>query len=613
MRKKRILLGASYSVIEPLGLLHLGGLARDEGWDRKYFLVKDHNYVDFFKTVDEYKPDVVGFNVYTGNHIPLREAFEKLKKDNPQVATVVGGPHPTYFPQESSQIADFVVMSEGFGALKRILQGKLSKGIHPMSSVERFPHPDRKTFYLEYPEHAKSKIKSFITMTGCPYKCTYCYNSSEPGDIAAPPEIIQRVKDNLSLSVLGASSNNIFGEGHHKSAQRRLFPLNIRSVDDVMKESAEIAQNWSTQVLYCQDDVHGFDLTDWMPKFAQRWSSEVGIPYHAQMRWEMTKDERRLDLLKKAGCFGLTLAIEAADYHIRHEVLDRAMPEETMINGTKALKDRAFRFRTEQITALPYGATKERTDTNLDADIGLIKLNLKLQPDIAWASTLAPYKGTKLGQYCEKFGFYKGDNSDVPDTFFERSVLRFVKDWVGPKLEQLKNDASVWLSPDDLETYREQNRELRRHFNFFCCVPQGDKLASSYLKSVQPFSYDRLGRETESHLITLADQGDIKAKALLQNIASLRQDSGRIVQKASAGLDVHLNGEIPSLMPYFGALPKSALAVSRAIRYSAGKGLTPNVLSTAIRHHLYEEVLYHTGKSSEEDRLIVNERYPAKT
>ncbi len=104
--------------------------------------------------------------------------------------------------------------------------------------------------------------------------------------------------------------------------QRRLFPLNIRSVDDVINESAEIAQNWQTDVLYCQDDVHGFDLRDWMPKLAERWPIEVGIPYHAQMRWEMTRDERRLDLLKQTGCFGLTLAIEAAEYAVRAEVLE---------------------------------------------------------------------------------------------------------------------------------------------------------------------------------------------------------------------------------------------------------------------------------------------------
>ena len=396
----------------------------------------------------------------------------------------------------------------------------------------------------------------------------------------------------------------------------RLFPYNVRSVEDVINETKEIAQNWSTDVLYCQDDVHGFDLIDWMPKLAERWFDEVGIPYHAQMRWEMTKDERRLDLLKKAGCFGLTLAIEAADYVIRSEVLDRAMPEEVMFKGMKALIDRKFKVRTEQITALPYGATSIKTDINLDADIGLVKLNVDLKrdtngPTMAWASTLAPYKGTKLGQYCERFGYYSGNNSDVPDTFFERTVLRFPKEWVGHKLEQLKDDSSIWLSQNDLERYRDQNAELRRHFNFFCLVPEGHKLAKSYLNNKEPFSCERLGRETLYHLRELSGSNP-KATNLLAQIKEISEEL--TIQKRSHNEHfVSLDGKMESLLPMFASLPKGNLAMHRAARYAFDKGreLTPTILSTAIRHHLYEEVLYNTGEYSQE-RQIVNERYPSK-
>ncbi len=282
-----------------------------------------------------------------------------------------------------------------------------------------------------------------------------------------------------------------------------------------------------------------------------------------------------------------------------------------MIDGMRALKERGFKVRTEQITALPTGATQVETATNLDADLGLVRLNVQLRPDIAWASTFAPYKGTKLGQYCERFGFYNGDNSDVPDTFFERSVLKFLNHWVGPGLEQIKDNPSVWLSSADLETYCDRNRELRNHFNFFCLVPQGDKLAESYLRSRAPFSYERLGRETEQHLNRLAEQGDSKAREILANIANLRIQSVKIVEEAGKDPSINTNGEIFALMPYFGTLPKSPLAVRRALSYSKREGLTSKVLSTAIRHHLYEEVLYDVGGVLR-NRAVVHERYPSK-
>ena len=620
MSKKRILFGASYSVIEPLGILHLGGLARDLGWERNYHLVKDHNYEDFFEKIKDFKPNIVGFNIYTGNHLQLFQAYDRLKKDFPNIITAIGGPHATYFPSEAEKHADYVVMSEGFNALRKILRGEAEKGILPMKKQESFPHPDRKTFYNIYKEHAKSHIKSFITMTGCPYKCTYCYNSSEPDDIHAPKAIIEQIK--LSMLPVLSDSESECSSKTKKLGYGRLFPFNVRTVDDVVAETREIAENWPTKVLYSQDDVHGFDVKEWLPEFAKKYPNEVGIPYHANMRWEMTKDKQRLDLLKEAGCFGLSLAIEAADSIIRKEVLHRAMPEELMFEGMRYLKENDFKIRTEQITGLPYGATTKPTKINLEADLEIVELNVKLRkefkgPDIAWGSILAPYKGTKLGAYCEEYGYYVGDNSNVLDSFFERSVLRFPKEWIGPRLKEIKNDSGVWLKEDNLEEYRDRNAELRRIFNFVTLVPEGHKLAESYINSDR-YSYENLGKETEQHLIKLSSTNE-EAREILANINKIK----RFISNINSGLENNFKEELYELAPYFAVLPESELAIKRIIKYSNeenNKNLDSKLLSTAIRHHLYDNVLYSTDdfeqknedEKSMESRIIAHERYPAK-
>jgi len=570
--KKRVLLAASYSVIEPLGLLHLGGLARDIGYERSYHLVKDHNFEDFFKHLKDFKPNIIGFNVYTGNHIQLAEEFKRLKKDYPNIATVVGGPHPTYFPLDSKKYADYVVMSEGFGTFRKILNNELEPGIYYMESSEKFPHPDRETFYSSYPEHGKSRIKSMITMTGCPYRCTYCYNSSTTKDIKVSTEIANKLAKTLGQ-------------------KGRLFPHNVRTVEDVVNEGIEIAKNWPTEVIYFQDDVFGFDdkpkgMLDLM---VQNWPEGVGLPYHAQMRFEMTKSERRLDMIRKSGGFGLTLAIESADYTIRKEVLDRAMPEELMYDGMKLLINFGFKIRTEQITGLPYGATSNKTNINLDADLDLVKLNLDLRektkgPTMAWASTFAPYAGTKLGIYSQINGFYEHlDNFDVPDTFFDRSVLRFLKNWVGPEIKIKKDDKSLWLDNEELETYRNQNSELRRIFNLVTLIPKGYKLAESYLKNNKSYNYKRLGDEIEQHLTNLNEYSSLN---ILNRIRDIRE------YISSLDLQPLEIKQIKDLAPYFGVLPKGKLAIERYINYGRLKGFSSKVLSDATRHHLYDEVLY---------------------
>lgn len=568
--EKRLLLCASYSIIEPLGLLHLAGLARDMGWSRKIALIKDREYDALLALIEEYKPDIVGFNVYTGNHVHIFETLRKIKEKHPHIKTVVGGPHPTYFPSESAKSADYVVMSEGFGAFKRILEGTASPGILPMLSTERFPFPDRETFYRDYPQHANSKIKSIISMTGCPYTCTYCYNSSTPEDI----------KENLPPE-LADSMGKIMGLGG------RLFPHNVRSVDDVIAEAKEIAQKWPTSLIYFQDDVHGFDIKQWMKEFAERWPKEVGLPYHAQMRWEMTRSEDRLDLLVKAGCTGLTLAIEAADPLIRSEVLNRQMKDDLVFDGMKAVTSRGLKVRTEQITGLPYGATSEKTPMNLDADLQLIELNVKLRelsggPTMAWASTLVPYAGTKLGFYCTQYGHFDVNrNNEIKDTFFERSIMRFPKQWVGPDLENLKDDESVWLSGDELNRYRDQNQQLRSLFNFFTLIPQGHILAKSYLEKDEPFTFERLGTETIEHLKNVGDNTILGIiDTLLKIVPTLE-------------LNQQQTSTVVSLLPYFACLPKAELALKRFVKYGKeNDGLTNTVLSTATRHHLYDEILY---------------------
>lgn len=522
MVNKRILLCAAYSAIEPLGLLHLAGLARDVGWERKISLIKEHDYRRLTQDIIDFKPDLVGFNIYTGNHLQTFSAIQTIKKSHPDIGVIVGGPHPTYFPMSAAKYADYVVMSEGFMSLRQIMSGGVGKGVLPFNTSMRFPMPDRHILYKDYPEFAASKIKSIIGMTGCPFRCSYCYNSSSVSDINVPPELAQEISDNL-----GASG--------------RLFPFNVRPVEDVIKEGMDLNE-WSTGLVYFQDDVHGFDTKNWLPEMTKAWRKKVGLPYHAQMRWEMVNGDGgklRLDQIKHAGCTGLTLAVEAANQHVRKEVLDRATPDILMFDGMKNIKQRGLKVRTEQITGLPCGATTIKTPINLEADLEIIKLNIKLKPDMAWASTFVPYAGTKLGIYAEKHGYYTHpDNYDISDTFFDRSVLRFPNRWIGPSLTKDSKDS--WLSDTDLNKYRDQNAALRRHFNLLCLLPDGDIIAKKFLTETD-LSVDML--------CTLIE-GD-----------------------------------------YFDHLPKGELARERYIRYSQ-EGGRKDILSTAVRHHLYEEVLY---------------------
>jgi radical SAM superfamily enzyme YgiQ (UPF0313 family) len=643
--KKLVTFGTTYSAIESLGPQYLGGVALQEGWETRYVHVRNHDYSELKEAAKD--SDVLLYTQYTGGHNLLFGALDEIRANNKSLRTGIGGPHGTYFPDDAIRHADYVGMSEGFNATRRILRNEVKPGIIEFRDefMEEFPHPDRKGYYRDSPEHKASLIKSFIMMTGCRYRCTYCYNSTDKNRIEVPDSLRSPLTD---IPLIQKSQSKKSGTG-------RLFPLNIRSLESIMKEVYEIMEIApETLGLYDQSDIAAQNLTEFEPIANEL--KEVDLWLHGQLRWEMLRGDegsRRLDLLRLAGYSGLTLAIESSNYHVRKEVLDRKMDEEIMFSGMGKAKDREFTIRTEQITGLPGGATSVETPINLDLDLDLLGLNVRLRketgkPDIAWASTLAPYKKTKIGDYCAEIGHYDGDNNDVPDEFFDRSVLRFPRAWVGSEIgiaanaikgyrvlrqeppgellekyaalcADLRNNPDAWLSGSELEAYRDKNKELRSHFNTFALTPEGDVMARDYLESSQPFTYTRLGGEMEGHLISL--QENREAKRILTTTREIRENDFGL-----NGSDKEFNNgmlsEIRTLAPYFATLEKPEILIERIIRETQsgkykGRGenknnniITPYVLTTSVRRHLYDNVLYKTGDDIRLEQT--KERYPPK-
>ena len=486
MKNNRIILGATHSIIEPLGLLYLSSIAREEKYIPKIVMAKN-GFDEFDKAVKEFNPALLGFSVYTGNHIQVFNYLDKIRGRGIEVA--VGGPHATYFPEESAKHADYVVISEGFDGFRKILQGKAEPGIIPLTKREEFPDSDRGDFYNENKEYDDSPIKSVIASMGCPNSCSYCYNSSKLDSLEG---VLNEKQMTDMASVIGSG--------------RRLFPLSRRPVDDVIREVTNIKRlSPKTKMIYFQDDVFGANI-EWTREFAKKYKN-MGLPFHAQMRFENADPDNelcreRLVLLRNAGCTGLTFAIESANPLIREEVLNRKMDEELMYRTLTQLSRMDYKVRTEQMLGLPCGATTKETPINLEADLETLALNVRLKketglPMMAWSSIFAPYRGTKIGEYCRQHGFYHGENNDVPETFFQRSVLRFPKKWVGPELITGMNDA--WMQEEDQNKYRDDMQLLRDLFSYFVTIPEGHKLAERFIKS-KDHSYINLSRSTRHHL-----------------------------------------------------------------------------------------------------------------
>ena len=97
----RILIVNSHAFFsEPLGTMQLSAICKAHGHDTKLAIITRHNIREI---LDSYAPDLVGYSAMTPNEHYfimadkiVRAYAEKLGKP---VTRIMGGPHPTYFPE----------------------------------------------------------------------------------------------------------------------------------------------------------------------------------------------------------------------------------------------------------------------------------------------------------------------------------------------------------------------------------------------------------------------------------------------------------------------------------------------------------------------------------
>jgi radical SAM superfamily enzyme YgiQ (UPF0313 family) len=359
----KILLVQKFSIIEPLGLMVIGKAMIDKGHEVEYFLYQD-KWIHF--PFNLFGFDLIGFSTYTGNHVEVYECCESLRITG--IKTAIGGPHASFFYNECKQHADYVFRGESVLSFPDMDDKKIYSLVDPDTLI-----PDRKKFYEYSPVHRDNRIKNIMTSFGCPFSCTYCYNS----------------------------------------LYKEIYPngkVRLRTVDSVIKEANEL----DCELIYFQDDFFGYNKK-WLAEFTEKWKWS-GRPYHAQMRIE-TLDDEKLNLLIESGCVGATIAIETYSEEYREKVLKRKMSNVKIIENCKKLLDAGIKLRTEQMLGLP--------NTTLEDELDLLWLNCKINPTIAWTSIFQPYRGTELGEYCVNNNLYSGNNEDVADSFFKTTVLNY--------------------------------------------------------------------------------------------------------------------------------------------------------------------------------------------
>jgi radical SAM superfamily enzyme YgiQ (UPF0313 family) len=388
-----------------LGLGYLATSLRNNGFDVEIWDgVKKH--MTKKKLEDRLKlPDynVAGFQVYTRSVKETQEGLEKVKSLNPDVITIVGGPHPSGDPNGSMTYlkTDYAFRGEAEIGLVQLLK-KLSgqeerqfedinnliwrsngKAVcNPLQPIENLDVVDMPAWDMinpnDYPYapigafSKKMPLTSISTTRGCPYHCTFCANNTIMG---------RKVRARSTKIVLEEMDllYNKYG----------------------VREFQIIDDNFTSKKTLTLGVCKGIIDRGW----------DIGLSFPNGVRLS-TLDEEILHLLEKAGCYSLGLGIESGSPRTLKNMKKAQSVDE--IKEKVNLIHKVTKIRTTGFFIIGY-PTEEKEDI-----LQTISLSKELPINRAQFTICLPVPGSEMTEQMVKEGKLK--DVDFSDISFQNIV-----------------------------------------------------------------------------------------------------------------------------------------------------------------------------------------------
>ena len=386
----------SENFLAPIGLCRISAVARREGHD--VFLC-EINTEDPLCRVSRMRPDVIAYSSSTGEAKHYLRLNKRIKEKFPSVFTIMGGPHPTFFPEmhNANKDLDAICIGEGEGAfsdvLKAVSSGKSVKGIPNIATpgtnawtlrplvddIDSLPFPDYSLLY-DNTKMGKYPLENFIASRGCPYSCTYCFNPAW----------------------------NRMYRGLGKVVRRH-------SVDYVIEDIERVKKRWPLSNVKFYDDIFCCRADRWLEDFSKKYRERIGLPFFILTRADLLTEEM-VRLLKYAGCRTISMSIEAGNEKIRNKLLKRNMTDEQIKNAHRLCKKYDIMTFTNCIIGLPQ--------TNIANDIESIDLSIECGVDWVEFLIFHPYPKTELGERCEQMSLYTPDYEKMHTSYMYGSPLK---------------------------------------------------------------------------------------------------------------------------------------------------------------------------------------------
>ncbi len=386
------------------GPMFISAVLKKNGYSCDLILVSEEK--DLISAVLEKSPKMISFPTITGEHKWVLDTAKEIKKKNKDILILLGGPHPTYYPEETilEEGVDIIALGEAEYAILELVKslnnkkeieniknlwikkdGKIYRNeIRPLvEDLDNLPFPDRKIYY-KYDFLKKASVKQFLTGRGCPYSCTFCANN-----------LLRRIYQ---------------GKGRY---------LRRRSPDNVISEMKQVREKYGMKTLSFTDDNFVSDRL-WLDEFLPQYKKEINLPFMCNVTANLVTEDL-IKKLKSTGCYGVSMGVESGNEKLREKVLGKHITNKQILEAGRIIKKYNLILKTYNILCLP-GET-------LEAAWETVMLNAKIKPDHTSCSLLQPYPLYQITEYAKENNYLPKDFgiNDVYDSIYSDSPIN-IKD-----------------------------------------------------------------------------------------------------------------------------------------------------------------------------------------
>ena len=350
-------------------------------------------YERIAERIKRIKPDIVGIaNPFTCQVQHAIKVAKIVKEMDPEVLTVVGGPHVSAVPEEflnEAEGVDIEVTGEGEYAMLDIV--KMHEGQKKIEEIQGI-------VYRKNGKATQTPPRPLIkNLDELPYPA---YHLVDMERYLNPENIEYRSFKDRSVSMItsrGCPFNCVFCSVHLHMGKA----FRAHSVDYVVNHIEHVVGKYRVKSIFFEDDNLTFDL--------KRFEAicDKLIERNIKFNWEtpngIRADYLTLTLLKKmkrSGCQSVFFGVESGVQHVLDDIISKSLDLKAIMNVAKMCKEIGLNTAAFYIIGFP-GEKKEDMLKTVE-----FALRLKKEYDVGMLLHVAtPSCGTRLYYECKKKGY----------------------------------------------------------------------------------------------------------------------------------------------------------------------------------------------------------------